>query len=294
MAAGKAGKPLAPALVYSAACEVIEHGWDVRHLVCPGKEVMESAPLLLRIAEAYHAAPSHKRPGSLGIITASASGLGRYGERLAETPLTWTAISMDAVETGLRTPGNNDLLFKSALEFKASGGTELLGVNTLLTEVNLETVLEIGRGLLRRGVDQWTLSPLLRPAVNGRMESVVPKARLDEITERIVLEFGGKDLEIVFDHIDLAPPGGDLEALLAGQDRWRVEYKVPGAANVTLITGNARPGYFVRLDYTGQLMSKEDFRRIGRSGCYGPYAPGRFAALLEELRGLRCPAACAA
>ena len=109
-----------------------------------------------------------------------------------------------------------------------------------------------------------------------------------------MLEFGGRDLEIVFDHIDLAPPGGDLEALLAGQDRWRVEYKVPGAANVALITGNARPGYFVRLDYTGQLMSKEDFRRIGRPGCYGLYAPGRFAALLEELRELRSEVVCMA
>ena len=91
MAAGKTGKALSPELVFAAACEVIEHGWDVRHLVLPGKEVWESATLLMQIAEAYHGAPSHKRPGSLGIVTASASGLRRYGGRLAETPLTWTA-----------------------------------------------------------------------------------------------------------------------------------------------------------------------------------------------------------
>src|SRR5258708_23888565 len=75
-------EPLAPALVLSAAREVIRHGEAVRHLVLPGKEVFESPDILLRVIEEFHAAPIHTRPGDISIITASSRGLTRYAARL--------------------------------------------------------------------------------------------------------------------------------------------------------------------------------------------------------------------
>jgi hypothetical protein len=293
---GKRMRPLPSTLVFSAASEIIANGWDVRHLVLPGKEVWESPELLLRIIEQFHAAPAHSRPGSLGIITASPVGLRQYANRLADSPLSWTAISMDTSETGLRSSGNNRLLLESALHLKEVRGTELLGVNTLVTGRNLEGVLQIGQELQRIGIDQWTLSPLLQPE-NGRMEPVLSNEELVEITERVIVEFGGSSLNIVFDHIDLLSLDSftnTRKAFHGREDRWRIEYELPDAPNITLITGNMRPGYFLRLDWAGQLMSKEDFRRIAQPGCYGHYTPGKCVRLLEELRELRSELACVA
>jgi MoaA/NifB/PqqE/SkfB family radical SAM enzyme len=279
-------------VVFAAAREVIRNGDGVRHLVLPGKEVFESAELLLGILEEFHAAPAGSRPGDISIITASTAGLRRYADRLADTPLGAVNISLDTPGSGLRSWRNNQPLLDAAIGLKAASGTELVGVNTVLTERNLAAILEIGRLVKGVGINQWTLGPLLRPQ-NGRMEPVLSVEQMREVIDRVIQEFVSCGLEIVFD-LDVPLMRGLVDAqdaFIVGAGRWRFEYELPGAPNVMLEAGNPQPGYFFRLDWAGQIMSKEDYRWIGRLGSYGDYWPGRLEDLMGELAGLRTGAA---
>jgi hypothetical protein len=274
--------------VLAAARETIRNGWDVRHLGLPGKEVLESPALLFQILEEFHSTLADTRPGSVGIITAHAAALKHHSRQLAEVPLGWVAISMDTSDSGLRLPQNNKPLLENALRLKEAGGTKLLGVNTVLTADNLSEVVRIGQQLKGLGIDQWAVSPLLQPEQN-RMESVLSVPRLREIVVRLAEEFGGTGFNIVVD-LDfemLCALVGDPRALASGAGRWRTEYQLPMAPNIMLVAGNAKPAHFFRLRWDGQLMSKEDFRRVGIDGSYGGYEPGRISALLENFRTLR-------
>jgi MoaA/NifB/PqqE/SkfB family radical SAM enzyme len=280
--------PLASELVLAAAREIIQCGENVRHLVLPGKEVFESPELLLEVIEEFHAAPAHTRPGDISIITASSAGLQRHASRLANTPLGAISISLDTPGSGLRSPRNNKPLLDAALRLKELGGTERLGVNSVLTDRNLAGIIQIGKQLQGIGVDQWTLGPLLR-SQSGRMESVLSSHQLREIINRVSQEFAGADLSIMFD-LDLPLLRGLIDApevFANGATRWRFEYELPGAPNIVLEAGNPAAGYFFRMDFSGKLSSKEDYRWIGRPGSYGQYTPGRISRLLEELRELR-------
>ena len=275
--------PLDPETVLEAAIELIRHGRNVRHMACPGKEPWESSTLLLEIIEEFHGSPIDTRPGTIGIISASPVGFNRHAKRLSDTPLSWAAISLDTPDSGLRNVLNNAPLLSSALRFKEAGATELLGVNTVLTETNLSQVLRMGKQLQGIGVDQWALGPLLRAAVNGRMESAISIGRLREIIDRVCQEFAGEDLQIVFD-LDLAQLRGlvdEVDVFVEGANRWRFEYEMPGAKNILVEAGN--PNRFFRMDWSGKLSSKEDYRWIGRAGSFGEYRPGRIAQLLGEL-----------
>jgi len=289
------GVALPKADVLAAAREVILHGEHVRHLVLPGKEVFETAELLLQIVEEFHGAPEHTRPGDISIITASAQGLHRCATRLAETPLGAVNISLDTAEMGLRNERNNVPLLNAAIALKEIGGTERIGVNTVLTQRNLAAAVEIGKRLRGTGIDQWTLGPLLLP-VNGRMESVLSAKQIREAVQQIAEEFAGADLNIVFD-LDLPLMRklvGSEEVFVVGAQRWRYEYELPGAANILLEAGNPEPGYFFRMNWAGDLISKEDYRRIGTPATYARYSPGRIARLTQELRQSRLEAVCTA
>ncbi len=280
--------PLKPEQVLAAAREVIYDGEFVRHLVLPGKEVFETPDLLMQVIEEFHGAPVLRRPGDISIITASPAGLQRYASRLADTPLNAVNISMDTAESGLRSPRNNEPLLAAALRLKELGGTEAIGVNTVLTEENLAAAVQIGKRLQGAGIDQWTLGPLLRP-MNGRMESALSVRQLREILDRIRQEFGNSDLNIVVD-LDLPLLNGLVDApevLATGKMRWRYEYELPDAPNILLEAGNPAAGFFFRMDWAGQLMSKEDYRRIGWPASYGQYAPGAILHLIKKLREQR-------
>ncbi len=280
--------PLGPERIMAAAREVIQNGEFVRHLVLPGKEVFETPGLLMDVIEEFHAAPMHSRPGDISIITASPAGLTRYAPRLADTPLGAVNISMDTAESGLRSPRNNEPLLDAALRLKEVGGTEAIGVNTVATENNIEAVIQIGKRLRGTGIDQWTLGPLLHP-VNSRMESVLSVGQLREMLDRVCQEFGNSGLNIVLD-LDLPLLNGVIdapEALVAGKTRWRYEHELPDAPNILLEAGNPAAGFFFRMDWSGQLMSKEDYRRIGRPASYGQYAPGAISHLINKLRKQR-------
>jgi hypothetical protein len=280
---GKA--PLKPGHVLSAAREVIQNGEFVRHLVLPGKEVFETPELLMQVIEEFHAAPLQSRPGDISIITASPAGLTRYTPRLADMPLGAVNISMDTAESGLRSPRNNEPLLNVALRLKEVGGAEAIGVNTVVTENNIESVIQIGKRLRCAGIDQWTLGPLLRP-MNGRMESSLSVGQLREILDRIRQEFGNSDLNIVVD-LDLPLLNGLVDApemLATGKLRWRYEYELPDSPNILLEAGNPDAGFFFRMDWAGQLMSKEDYRRIGWPASYGQYASGAISHLIKKLR----------
>lgn len=283
---GKA--PLGPELVLAAAREVIRRGEFVRHFVMPGKEVFETPDLLLGVLDEFHTAPIQSRPGTISIITASATGLQRYASRLVETPLSAVNISMDTAGSGLRSPRNNGPLLAAALRLKELGGTEVIGVNTVLTEDNLADAVQIGKHLQSAGIDQWTLGPLLRP-VNGRMESVLSAGQLRVMIDRVRQEFGGSDLGIVVD-LDLPLFSGLVEVpgvFAAGKYRWRYEYELPDAPNIMLEAGNPAEGYFFRMDWAGQLLSREDYRRISSPASYGQYSPGAIESLIQKLRSQR-------
>ncbi len=272
----------------AAAREVIQNGEFVRHLVLPGKEVFETPELLMQVVEEFHAAPVQSRPGGISIITASPAGLTRYAPRLTDMPLGAVNSSMDTAESGLRSPRNNEPLLDAVLRLKEVGGTEAIGVNTVVTENNIDSVVQIGKRLQGAGIDQWTLGPLLHP-VNSRMESVLSAAQLREVLDRVCQEFAGSDLSIVVD-LDVPLLTGLVDApevFETGKARWRYEYELPDAPNILFEAGNPAAGFFFRMDWSGQLMSKEDYRRIGWPASYGQYAPGAISHLIKKLREQR-------
>src|SRR5437764_82483 len=75
-----------------AAIRLMEHGATLRHFVVAGKEPFSSPATLLKLAERYHSLAPAVRPGSLGVLSASAADIQRWLPKLRSTPLNWLAV----------------------------------------------------------------------------------------------------------------------------------------------------------------------------------------------------------
>jgi len=248
-----------------------------------GKEVMEDADTLFEITRMWHEAPATGRPGALGIITASASGLKRHAREFARFPISWIVISLDVSSVGLRSPANEQPLLASALLVRATGGTEALGVNTLLTPDNLSEVIALGRRVEKGQIDQWSLGPFLAPATNGLLRPVVRRDDYRRAIERVVAEFGDSRMRILFDldYSELLALVGDKIRLKPAGKAWRYEYAV--TENIKLAALNQQPFFFMRSRWDGQILAKADFKVIGlEQGTYGRWQPGRVVELLQQ------------
>lgn len=263
--------------------EFIDAGKRVRHFAICAKEPLATPDVLFEdVLRPYHNADSEDRPGTVGIIT---SGVGLSGliDRFAALPLHWAMVSLDTFESGLRVPSSHQAVLSAALDLRSAGGTGLIGINTILTENNVNGVLRLGERLSNASVDQWALGSMLVPN-SGRMVPAMNAAQLTKSIDTIVAHFTGTSTRLVFElDFDVFCDIVDDDELIAAQaDRWRFEFELPGARNILFVAGNPREGHFVRLRIDGQLLAKSDFRIIGlRNGRYGRYKPGKIEGLLE-------------
>lgn len=274
-----------PAEVLQAACEVIDHGYHVRHLALVGKEVLESPEVLFAILQHYHLTPVVIRPASIQIIT-SGILLHRHTEQFAKWPLSACQLSLDVSSTGLHVPRDNAQLLADLLQLRRQGGAALIGVISVLSDSNLEEVIALGKHLCfpsdRQGsaINQWAVGQLLVP-VQEAFVPAVSFTTVEQAWQRIIREFGqAPDTRILF---ELELP--DFQKLLGRtvpKNAWRTECNVP-KTNVWGIALSMEPGHFVRLRWDGQLLAKEDVRRLGvHEGKYGRYRPGKLRDLLES------------
>ena len=118
-------------------------------------------------------------------ITADSSGLAALAPRLADdAPLSWLLASMDVAATGLRRETNNSPLLRALLKAREIGAVSAFGINTVLTDGNLPEVCALGLDLVRSGVDQFSVGPMLRPE-NGRMTITTEPALLRRLVEAL-------------------------------------------------------------------------------------------------------------
>ena len=117
------------------------------------------------------------------------------------------------------------------------------------------------------------------------MKPYLPLSLLAPQLERIAKRFADLRTTVSLD-VDAAT----FERLSGGQpvarDKWRSTFDLN--ESVRLTAKSPAPGYFFRLRFDGQLLSRDDFMQIGlEEGSFGAYSPGRIAELLEHLGDLR-------
>lgn len=277
---------LSEAQVLSATAAMIHHGAEINHFVVAGKEAFESGELLLAIAQQYWHQSHLTRPGSLGVLSASAPGIERWLPRFAKSPLSWLAVSVDADSSGLRA-GDPFRVLNAALRGRDAGGTQALAVNTTFHDHSIDAVHAIGRHLHGLAIDQWTTSPLMLP-VDGRMRTSVSLRAVEQmirvaeelidVADRIVVE---TELHILRNLV------GAERWQTIDQHRWRVEVQLD--SGVWLYARSPMPGFFLRIRHDGALMSKDDFTKVNlTAGRYGKFAdPADIDAAMKRLANER-------
>ncbi|MBL9144121.1 MAG: hypothetical protein JNM99_10625 [Verrucomicrobiaceae bacterium] len=257
------------ASVLAAARAFVARGDIVRHLAIPGKEPFETPELLLEIARAFHATPEVERPASLGVISASLPGIQQWLPKFDQAPLCWLALSVDVEGSGLRA-GDPLRVLDAAVSGRTSGGTKAVAVNTTFTAETLEAVVSLATRLQDYAIDQWAVCPLMVPR-GLSMHSVVSEGTL----ERLVLRLGkltdvAARVVVETDPDSLRRLVGETRWNIINTNVWRIEVLLPNG--VWLFARTPRPGYFIRMRYDGELLSRQQFATLGvRAGRYGTF-----------------------
>jgi hypothetical protein len=263
---------LAEDKILESAKAMIGRGDVIRHLAVVGKEAFESARLLLKIAREFHKTSPSERPASLGVISASASGIKKWLPEFADSPLSWLAVSVDVAKSGLRA-GDPFSVLKAALAGKSAGGTLAVAVNTTFRKETVDDVLGLSCELKGTRIKQWALCPLVLP-LSGRMHSTVGIEQMErmirgagqvvDVAERVVIETDPATLRTLL---------GESIWRTVSTHVWRIEYLLPNG--VWLFARSPEAGYFIRQRYDGALLSRLDFSRLGvTEGRYGQFRSG--------------------
>jgi len=262
-------------MVIEVAQEVIDNGQNVRHLAITGKEPLDTPEVLFDILRRYRKASEETRPGRVGVIT-SGLKLRQCMADLVKWPLDWCEVSLDTSASGLHIEKTQQRLLDDLMALRQAGGTAMTQVASVFTGENMEALLELGRRVGEAGVDQWVLGTKLE-SHNGVLSPSVPTDVIKRFVNRVVGDLVDVKSAILY--------GLELDEwqILTGQrvaDRWRVEHWVND--RVCLVAANFDEGYFVRLRWDGELINKQDFRRLGtEQGYFGTYVPGRLAEVLQ-------------
>ncbi len=265
----------------------------VRHYCMTGKEPFETPDTVVAISEAWHAAAVRNRCGTIGAITASPSGLASAVAELSDrAPLSWVLGSLDVAATGLRAVANNKALIGALLNARQAGAIGAFGINTLLTDENINDVMVLGRTLAKLSVNQWSIGPLMNPQ-RGRMVSGTNQETFLKFIELLVAssEFmdGPMEVTLSLEYPDLLRMVGESSRIEGNVSSWRYQYRI--SKYFALIALNPTPNRFLRARWDGELLSLEDFLTLGiKQGSYGTYSPGRageiLSALAQEARGI--------
>ncbi len=281
--------PRAPAMsaqrVAQVGREIIDAGDTIRHVVLAGKEPLETPDRVLGFLHAYHQRPLNSRPGAVGLLT-SGINLDQHIDAFARTPLSWCITSLDAERSGLRSTQatKTNASLQTLTDLKAAGGARLIGINSVVAMDAETELMPLAEQIDAAGVDQWALSPLLVPH-KGAMKPYLPLSLLAPQLERLAHRLANLRTVVSFD-VDPAT----FERLSGGigvaPDQWRSTFWL--TSNVRLTAKSPAAGYFFRLRFDGQLLSRDDFLKQDlREGTYGPYSAGRIKTLVDKLGQLR-------
>jgi hypothetical protein len=282
-----AGSEMSEADKRAALRELIVYGETIRHVALVGKEPLANIDLICDYAlPLYHSTTPARRPGSFGLIT-SGLGLRKVIPRFRDRPLPWMILSVDTIETGLRNPGLAWQHFNDAVQLRDSGGVTQLGVNSLLTDNNCDALLTLGQRLLEFEIDQWSISPMVRP-VGQEMRSILSPAEVNSFLFDLAERFSSQKMEVMLDadYETFAEVVCDDEGF-GDAARWRIEKNFRGS-DIVIAALNTKDGFFARCRWDAQISAKSEFTRVGLAkGKYGSYSPGRFRELLSQLSALR-------
>ena len=265
--------------------EIVLHGRSIRHLVIAGKEPLETPSRVFSLLRAYHAAPVDTRPGAVGLLT-SGVGLDTLIDSFTQNPLSWCIVSIDSKASGLRQTQqcSPDDTLRVLESLRVAGGTSLTGVNTVVTADNETDILRLADSIEISGVNQWALSPLLM-AHGDEMKPQLPTSLLASSLERLAKRLDGLRTLVSLDvneEVFKELTGGREVAA----DTWRSSYSI--YENVRLTAKTYSPGFFFRVRFDGQLLSRKDFMKVRlNNGSYGHYYSGRVESLLRDLEDLR-------
>lgn len=259
-------------LVFDAALSMIQRGDVIRHLAVVGKEAFESPSLLLDIAREYNEASPTKRPASLGVISASPSGIREWLPKFVGAPLSWLAVSVDVPHSGLRA-GEPFRALDAALEGRKMGGTHAVAVNSTFRPDTMNDVLALSHRMRGKKLDQWALCPLMLSS-GGSLRSTVSVEHLQQMIEKAAAVVDVAERVVVeTDPSTLCALLGDNGWKNINTNLWRIEVKLP--SGLWLFARTPKPGYFIRQRYDGALLSRQDFSRRGvTEGRYGQFRSG--------------------
>lgn len=203
-------------------------------------------------------------------------------------PLSWVLVSADPQGSALHPEIDGARAMEAAVRAKDCGGTHLIGTNTTLSSaVPLDQLIAIGQRCERLGVDQWSVGGLYQPR-GGRLEDTLREDEVKAALDAIVNEFRDSATNITINLSSelFARWAGGSHLLRSQPNSWRMEMKV--SDNVLLIAPNAKPGYFIRLRWDGELLDHDDLLTVGvLKGAFGTYHPGHMRQTLESFVDLR-------
>lgn len=270
--------------------EIMDAGPIVRHMSFVEKEPFESPEQLRAALVDFHSRSRDQRPQAIGCIT-NGLPLGNHLDWLADSPLDWCLTSLDGeADTHLRgrmlwTPALHNLV-----EAKRLGAVRLIGINTVVTEENMESVIRLGRRLPEFGIDYWGLGVYLTNQ-HGVMTSTLSPDRTRECVHRIAEGIADSPVPAVFELDE-----GAFELITGTRPRsvrngpWRLEHPIAGTP-LRIATMSPEPGRFFRFRFDGQLLDKADLLTVGAVETrYGKYAPGKITQLLTSVREAWGPA----
>lgn len=264
--------------------EIIDAGPIVRHMSFVEKEPFES-PDEMRASLAYlHSLPRDQRPQAVGCIT-NGLLLDKHLSWLADTPLDWCLTSLDGeAETHLRGRTLWKPSLANLLAAKRAGASELIGVNTVVTEANVESVVRLGRRLPGLGIDYWGVGVYMTNR-DGTMTSSLSPAQTRDLVCRVAEGMADMPVPVVFELEEDA-----FELIVGTQPRtirggpWRLEHPIAGTP-VRVATMSPEPGRYFRLRFDGQILDKADLLTVGVvEARYGRYEPGRISQILGAVR----------
>lgn len=279
-----AAQELDAVLREQAIREIIDAGPIVRHLSFVEKEPFES-PHQMRDALTYlHSRSRDHRPQAVGCIT-NGLLLGKHLRWLAETPLDWCLTSLDGEEdTHLR----GRVLWRPSLEnllaAKRTGAARLIGINTVVTGENIESVVRLGRRLPDLGIDYWGVGVYMTNR-DGTMTSSLNPAQTCDAVRRVADGMVGVTMPVVFELEE------DAFELIVGtrpqsihHGPWRLEHPIAGTP-VRVATMSPEAGRYFRLRFDGQILDKADLLTVGVVDTrYGQYEPGKISRILGAVR----------
>jgi hypothetical protein len=226
------------------------------------------------------------------VISASIEGIKKWLPRFADAPLSWLAVSVDSADSGLR-GGDAFKVLEAAKAGRAAGGVGELSVNSTFQEHTMEVVLGFAKRLSTANLAQWAICALAQPMDDEMRSSVTADMVARMIEKAAVVVDVAEKVVVETDPATLRALLGEETWRTVDTRKWRIEVRLP--SGVWLFARAPEHGFFVRMRYDGQLLSRQDFARLNLlEGRYGQFREAedinRAFAMMSAERAALSPA----